>query len=247
MEEKLFQDYSKKSVHFYDESFPFFLKLGFDWISTVEKPRIVDLGCGDGKLLNALYQKGLLNGFSEIIGVDISSDRIERLKKELPFVKGVISDASSVKGCVSSFFDLIICSQVIEHVRNDESLIIEIYRLLKCNGVAYISTVMKHWYGVYFYFKNGSFRLDPTHIREYLSSDEFVSLIKSKGFKIININTHQIAFPIVDLLYRLFIKFGFAQPDPSFFQKHKFLAKMRKLVMPIVGYNHIDVLVTKNE
>lgn len=246
MEDSLFRDYSKKHVQFYDESFPAFLELGFALVSAVEKSSIVDLGCGDGRLLFALHQKGLLNGFSEIVGVDISAERIERLKKNLPFVNGCVSDASNVKDCLSSFFDYVICSQVIEHVRDDVALVAEINRLLKCGGVAYISSVVKHWYGVYFYFNNGSFRLDPTHVREYSSIAGFVSSLNRGGFKVIDIKTRQVMFPLLDLFVRLFVKLGLVEPDAGFFKKHIFLSKLRILRIPVLGYKTVEAIVKKS-
>ena len=247
MEDSLFQDYSKKHVHFYDETFPALIELGLTMISDIEKPSIVDLGCGDGGLLLALYKKGLLNGFSEIIGVDISPKRIERLAKEMPFIKRMVSDASNVQNCSSSFFDFIICSQVIEHVRNDVALVAEFKRLLKGSGVAFISSVIKRWYGVYFYSYNGICKLDPTHIREYSSSREFVSLMQTKDFEVIDVRTHGIKFPILDLLLRLLIKFGLIEPDAGFFKKYKSLGVLREFRVPIIGYKHVEVLVRKIE
>ena len=245
MKTSLFQNYSKQHVHFYDEPIPDFLELGFALIGDVEKPRLVDLGCGDGRLLYALHKKGFLSRFGEVAGVDVSAKRIERLKKELPFVDGVVSDASDVKVFPSSFFDYIICSQVIEHVRDDDVLVAEIKRLLKCGGVAFISSVVKEWYGVYFYTSNGSFRLDPTHVREYSSVDEFVSFLRARGFEVIGFKARQIMFPFIDLLLRLFFRLGLMEPDPSFFRKNVPLRKIRGFRMPVLGYKGVDVIVKK--
>ena len=247
MKTDLFRDYSRNNVHFYDDVFPAFLELGFNLMSDVEKPRIVDLGCGDGKILFALHKKGLLDGFSEIVGVDLSEERIRRMKKALPFVKGVVSDASDIKDCPSSFFDYVICSQVIEHVQDDGALVVEIKRILKPCGVAFISSVIKRWYGVYFYSSNGSFRLDPTHVREYSSADKFVSLMQEQGLEVIGVETRQIMFPILDLLLRLFVRFGLVEPDTGFFRKHKSLKKIRGFRTPITGYKYVEVLVRKIE
>ena len=247
MKDSFFQDYSKKHVHFYDETFPVLIELGLTLINDVEKPSIVDLGCGDGALLLALYKRGLLNRFREIMGLDISSKRIERLVKEMPFIKKLVSDASNVANCPSSFFDYVICSQVIEHVQSDVALVDEITRLLKCGGVAFISSVIKRWYGVYFYSYNGKFKLDPTHVREYSSAGEFVSLMQTKDFEIIDVRTREIAFPFLDLPLRLLIKYGFIEPDAGFFRKHKSLGKLRKLRVPIIGYKYVEVLVRKIE
>ena len=248
MKDSLFQDYSKKHVQFYDEGHHILVEFGLALVKEIfGKPSILDLGCGDGRLLFALNKKGLLNNVNEIVGVDISEKRIDRMTKELPLVKGVVSDAINVKCCPSSHFNYIICSQLIEHVEDDDALVVEIKRLLRSGGLAYISSVIKSWYGVYFYFSNGSFRLDPTHVREYKSVDEFVGMIAGKGFEAVHVNTHQVMFPLLDLTIRLFVKFGLMEPDVSFFQKHKFLSKIRKLLIPVVGYKSVEVLAKKIE
>lgn len=248
MKDNLFQNYSRKHVHFYDEEVCVLLESGLALMNrVVEKPSIIDLGCGDGRLVFALYERGLLKKAGEIVGVEISESRIERLIKELPFVKGIVSDALNVKESPDSSFDFIICSQLIEHVKNDDMLILEIKRLLKGGGLAYISSVIKKWYGVYFYFKDGSFKLDPTHVREYSSMDEFVGLITNKGFEVLSVETHQVMFPLLDLVIRLLIRIGLIEPNVRFYQRHKVLGEIRRLRMPVVGYKIIEVLARKIE
>ncbi len=165
----------------------------------------------------------------------------------MPFIKGLVSDASNVTNCASSFFDYVICSQVIEHVRNDVALVVEIKRLLKVGGVAFISSVIKHRYGIYLYYNNGKFKLDPTHVREYSSADDFISLMRTEDFEVIDVRTRGIAFPILDFQLRLLIKHGLIEPDAGFFRKHKSLGKLRKLLVPIIGYKYVEVLVRKIE
>lgn len=248
MNGNLFQNYSKNHVHFYDEEFSALLELGLALTNQViKKPSTVDLGCGDGRLVFALYEKGLLNNVGEIVGVDISERRIERLTKELPFVKGIVSDVLNIEELPDSSFDFAVCSQVIEHVEYDDVLVLEIKRLLKDGGLAYVSSVIKKWYGVYLYFKDGSFRLDPTHVKEYPSANEFVGLFANKGFKIINAETHLVMFPLIDLVTRLFVRFGLIEPDVRFYQQHRVLGGFRKLRIPVVGYRSIEVLARKVE
>ncbi|RSN74930.1 class I SAM-dependent methyltransferase [Candidatus Methanodesulfokora washburnensis] len=127
-----FREYSRKHVHFYDEEVSPILEYGLALtLKSVEKPNIVDLGCGDGRIIFALHKKGVLRNVGEIVGVDISKARVERLKSNLPFVRGIVSDALNVKELPSHSFDFVICSQLIEHVKDDDALVLEIGRLLK--------------------------------------------------------------------------------------------------------------------
>lgn len=248
VKDDFFQDYSRKHVHFYDGEVPVLLRSGLVLAKkSVEKPRIVDLGCGDGRLIFALRKKGFLQDVGEVFGVDISEKRIGRVTKELPFVKCVISDALGVKELQRSSFDLVICSQLIEHVENDHKLLFETRRLLRNNGLAYVSSVIKSAYAVYFYFMNGSFRLDPTHFREYSSVAEFLSLLESEGFYIIGLKTCQIMFPLMDLIMRLFVKIGLLNPNVRFYQQYSVLDKIRALQIPVIGYKNIEVLARKIE
>jgi 2-polyprenyl-3-methyl-5-hydroxy-6-metoxy-1,4-benzoquinol methylase len=248
MEDSVFQKYSMEHVHFYDEEVSPILEYGLALIlKSCQKPRVADLGCGDGRILFALHKKGVLKDVGEIVGIDISERRIGRLKSNLPFVRGIVSDALNIKELLSHSFDFVICSQLIEHVEDDDALVLEIRRLLRNGGMAYLSSVVKKRYGVYFYFKDGSFKLDPTHVREYSSTNEFVGVVASKGFEVIRVKTRQAMFPLLDLIIRLLVKFGHIKPNSNFFQRHKVLGKVRQLKAPIVGYKIIEVLARKVE
>jgi SAM-dependent methyltransferase len=242
-----FTEYSTKNVHFLDENEQVSSLLEYSMRLAnyyTKRPIILDLGCGDGKLIFVLYKRGLLRDAGKVIGVDISQDRITRMAKALPFVKGIASDALQVKSLPNSAADFVICSQVIEHV-DDKKLLVEIDRLLADRGIAYISSVVKKWYGVYFYFRSGHFRLDPTHVREYSSLNEFVSLIPKESFDVIAVYNKSQSFPIIDLIIRFLIKFEFVEPDANFYHYHTFLGKLRKLRLRIFGYQTCEVLVRK--
>jgi ubiquinone/menaquinone biosynthesis C-methylase UbiE len=210
--------------------------------NSVAKPSILDLGCGSGRLIFALRQKRILKNAGEIVGVDISRSRIESLTRELPFVRGLVSDALDVKELPDSSFDVVICSQLVEHVRSDDMLMLEIRRLLKSGGLAYVSSVIKKWYGIYFYLRDGSFRLDPTHIREYSSRDEFIDLIRANGFEIAEIKHDRITYPLVDIVVSMLSRIELTKPNARYYQSHKTLGTMRKFQLPVVGYENIEVL-----
>ncbi|MEM3891712.1 MAG: hypothetical protein QW282_06125 [Nitrososphaerales archaeon] len=108
-----------------------------------------------------------------------------------------------------------------------------------------MSSVIKKWYAIYFYFNKGSFRLDPTHVREYSSIKEFTEMFEEKGFEVINVITQRVMYPLTDLVMRLFIKFGLIEPDVIFYEERRIVGRLRKLRIPVFGYRSIEVLVKK--
>jgi len=145
--------------------------------------RILDLGCGDGGIITAIS-----NTFKdkELFGVDISPRRIGGLVKRIPHGQFVCGDVCKT-ALKERFFDLIISTQVIEHLENDCDFVKEVERLLKPAGYLYVTSVIKKPWAVYIYRNNGKFVLDPTHVKEYKHKEEFLDLFK-EGFRLVKLN-----------------------------------------------------------
>lgn len=129
---------------------------------------IVDIGCGEGFLTSEFERwVGL------IVGVDLSLTRCKKAKAKL---KGDIIRADGrALPLADASVDGVICHQVIEHVREDRSVVAEIWRILKENGKMIISTVRRSGIRV-------SKRIDPAHVKEY-SYSEVRGLLNTKGFE----------------------------------------------------------------
>ena len=150
--------------------------------------QIVDLGCGDGGTILGILKK---YKNKKIVGVDISPRRIKSLRKRLPKYNFICRDVCNTR--LLKHFDLVICTQVIEHVENDKKLLKEIYRILKPLGYLYISSVIRKSWAIYKYRnRHKRFVLDPTHEYEYSSKKEFVNLLKNHKFKPLRLKVYSV-------------------------------------------------------
>jgi len=130
---------------------------------------ILDIGCGSGNMLKLLNK----NKFSNISGCDFSTGAINlTLKKHAKniFVANILnlSDFNNVK------YDVIICSEVLEHIGDDSKAISNLYELLNNEGILIISVPynMKYW------SQHDEF---AGHVRRYNSNEIEDKLIK-QGF-----------------------------------------------------------------
>lgn len=232
------------SVHFYSVEVPQLLRKAVEGLINANRQfNILDLGCGDGRLLFALQQNGLLNRARSIVGVDNSEVRTERLKQKIKNSTLLVSDACDVKALESNSFDMIICSQLVEHVPDDKLLLKEIVRLVKKDGCAYISSVIKKRYGFWIYRSGGQFRVDPTHVREYPSANEFVKLLSQQGLEPEEVAVTPVRYSILELMLRFLILLRIypVEKPPDAFLEHKSLQVLRGLTMPVIGYSTIEV------
>ena len=141
-----FNTYSKTFLHFHSEEIPEFLASALKKKSNIT---IADLGAGDGSLLVGLKIQGHLKNAKKVIAVDLSEERCLRLKK-IEGLSVVCADVTKVNKLRSNTIDLIICTQVIEHV-DQYKLLREIKRLLTPEGILYIASIVKKPYGWWYY------------------------------------------------------------------------------------------------
>jgi ubiquinone/menaquinone biosynthesis C-methylase UbiE len=237
---KDFRKYSKENIHFYGSNISGLL---VDAISKRKPKKVADFGCGDGAVLFFLKQAGLLDNCKEIIAVDLSGERLERVKDNLKGVKTIKSDVTRVSRIKNNELDFVICSQVIEHIKNENLLLKELHRVLKKDGALFISSSSKKKYGFWIYRNNNMFVSDPTHVREYSSLDEFCNVIKSGGFKINSSNYYSHHPSLSNFVIRFLIKKNIIseQAARGKFFKH-FLSKF-KIMAP--GFGIVEVVAVK--
>ena len=110
------------------------LKVMSDCVVNDNKATIIDLGCGNGTqtILNA-------NKFYKIIGIDPNENSIRLAKDKLTFAHGngkIEFFANTIEGMhfPPDSIDGVISYCVLEHIRNYDAVLNELYRILKPGG-----------------------------------------------------------------------------------------------------------------
>jgi len=147
-----------------------------------------DLGCGNGDIAEFFINK------FQTYGADISEHALKTASK-----KGIITKCINANDSIlpyeNNFFNIISCLDVLEHLVDPENITIEIYRLLKKDGLFIISVpnILNIFNRIY--FLRGQFVdvMDVAHRTDALFSEHIKMFSKKKleqliinsGFQII--------------------------------------------------------------
>jgi SAM-dependent methyltransferase len=158
---------------------------------------VADLGCGDGWLVWALDRARIVD--DRIFAVDISADRVARAEAVSTKASGIVADATAVRQLPDSSVDGVVCSQVIEHLPDDRRLTAEIARLLRPGGWFYVGSVLREARAWWIYRGEHGRLLDPTHVREYRSEQEFVDALTHPALELETVSSRPFRFPASEL------------------------------------------------
>jgi SAM-dependent methyltransferase len=169
-------------------------------------PRVLaDLGAGDGGTLWPLDRAGLVG--ETIYAVDISAEHVALCERLSPKVRGVVADVAHVEELADESVDALVSSQVIEHLPDDRVLAPEIARLLKPGGWFYVSSVIRGPHAFWLYKGKPPaperWQLDPTHMREYESEQQFRAVLEHPQLQFDVVRSSQLKAPLTDLVFRV--------------------------------------------
>jgi SAM-dependent methyltransferase len=150
--------------------------------------RILDIGCGSGRHTCAAYR------FKNVvaIGADINHAELVEAKERLKLHDQLGENGGGIWGLTMAdvgalpfedhFFDLVICSEVLEHIAEDESAAREIIRVLK-PGHNLVISVPRFWPERICWALSSEYtNSNNGHIRIYRKK-KLIALLENRGVK----------------------------------------------------------------
>jgi 2-polyprenyl-3-methyl-5-hydroxy-6-metoxy-1,4-benzoquinol methylase len=135
---------------------------------------VLDYGCGSGKVAKAFTERG-----THVVGIEPNESFAQSAK-----ALGV-DLVQSLDQIQSSMIDLVLLVEVIEHVRDPCSTLLEIRRVLKDGGRLYLSTPNRR--GLLAFIAGCRWRefANPTHLTLF-SETGLRELLRRTGFKTVS-------------------------------------------------------------
>ncbi len=159
-----------------------FYKAFFEEIRKKKPKTILDVGCGEGFTLERLHQQGI---GEKLEGVDFLKTAIEIGKKQYPHLtlkEGTIYDLPYK----DNSFDLVICSEVLEHLEDPEKALSELERVTKKHIV--LSVPNEPWFMIANFLRGKNWSRwgnDIEHINHW-STNGFVKFVETK-FRVLSV------------------------------------------------------------
>ena len=165
------------------------------WLADQPAGKVLDIGCADGQMGEHIRALG-----HHVTGVDHVDSADARRRLDTLVVADLIDgDLSAVPGS----FDVVICGDVLEHLRDPEQLLRNAAGCLAPGGSLIVSVPnFGHWYprtraalGMFDYDRRGI--LDATHLR-FFTRRSFEALVRRAGLSVVRRSATGLPFEIGD-------------------------------------------------
>lgn len=181
-----------------------------EFINQMDGIFVLDVGCGEGFLDFLLVNK-------VVTGVDVSSEKVEKAKQIERMLKTqentvysfLVADLHHLP--FKKKFDMVVCTEVLEHLSDDKKALRAISSIMKKDGFLVITLPNSLRLDFRSSLRPRQKFMHPDHIREY-QVNNIQNLVKSLPLKIIKISGIYFEFPFFHLLF-----------IPTFLSKRKML------------------------
>lgn len=143
----------------------------------LETDRVLDIGCGNGALAFDVAKKA-----KEVVAIDLEPKNIEKATRSFSRKNISYRVADATKDLGGEVFDVILLSNVLEHIEHRVEFLQKI-RSLAPKILLRVPMIDRDWLTLYKKELGVEWRLDPTHFTEY-TLEMFMSELAVAGFKI---------------------------------------------------------------
>ena len=187
------------SLHVYERTIDLSERTSLSVIASQIPPnaRILDLGCGSGAIGQYLAQSGPVT----IDGLTISEDEAQLARAVYRRVEVAnLDDCDLVALFGMGQYDVIVCADVLEHVRGSERVLAQCSMLLSPGGKALLSIPNASYSGLIAELMAGEFRyrkeglLDETHVR-FFTRQTLLRFLHAGGWAVDRFETIDRALP----------------------------------------------------
>ena len=162
------------------------LTINFQHMALSSGDKVLDLGCGEGRHVISAYMAHDI----QAVGVDLSFKDLKSSAERFAHFAEANNPKKSFSLSTSNAlslpfadncFDAVICSEVLEHIPDYESVLVEITRVLKPNGV-FAASVPRAWpEKICWALSSAYHEVEGGHIRIF-NAGKLRNDIESRGF-----------------------------------------------------------------